>query len=288
VAVCAIAAPFAAPFIRDRRASWLYAAPLAATVVGIISIMSEVHDLIKEVQGVAGTALTQQMGQLFSIRPGVYLLIVIGLVLAVRAVRLSLAKSSGPLLALLLMSILVTSNAGAQSMNARGDGPTTGPEAERVWATVGSMPYAAEGSGHVLYVLAYSNCPYASQFFHDWAGKLSGVEVRWILYPVSEATALATADVAYTRDPAVVAGIFEKTRVSPPIRSSPQRVDAYNSVANGAQALNNVFAEYKRYHIISPTFIWRNGSTVFVTRGYDKGAFQQYVLNKMGRDDTSR
>ncbi len=282
-AVCAIAAPFAVPFIRDQRARWLCAAPLAATVVGMLAILSEVHDLIKDVQGIAGRALTRQMGQMFSIRPGVYLLIVLGVLLAMRAIRLGRSKSSGPLLALVLITILGTSSARAQSMNARGDGAATGPEAERVWAAVGNMPYAAQGSGPELYVLAYSTCPYAAQFFHDWAGKLSQVQVRWILYPVSEATAAATADVAYTRDAAVVAAIFEKTRVSPPIRTSPQRVDAYNSVANGAKALNDVFAQYGRYHIISPTFIWRSGSAVFVSRGYEKAAFQQYVLNMMGQ-----
>jgi len=94
VAICAIAAPFAVPFIRDQRARWFYAAPLAATVVGLLSIMSELHDLTKEVQGFAGRALTREMGQMFSIRPGVYLLIVLGLLLAVRAIRLGMGSSA--------------------------------------------------------------------------------------------------------------------------------------------------------------------------------------------------
>jgi hypothetical protein len=288
LAICAMAAPFTVPFIRDQRARWLYAAPLVATLVGTIAIVSAVHDAIREVQGFAGRALTREMGQMFSIRLGVYLLIIIGLLLARQVFRLGFVKSSGPAIALLLITTFGAAGVKAQSMNARGDGGTTGAEAERVWAAVENIPYAAQGSGPVLYVLAYSTCPYALQFFHDWVGKLSDVQIRWILYPVSEATAAATADVAYTRDPAVVAGIFQKTRVSPPIRSSPQRIDAYNSVANGAKALNDVFAQYRRYHIISPTFIWRNGATVFVSRGYEKANFEQYVLNMVSRRDGSR
>jgi hypothetical protein len=87
VALCAIGAPFAVPFIPDNRARWLYAAPFVATLAGIFAIMSEVHDLISEVQGFAGSAATRELGQMFSIRPGLYLLIVLALYLAIRASR---------------------------------------------------------------------------------------------------------------------------------------------------------------------------------------------------------
>jgi hypothetical protein len=77
-ALLAIAAPLAAPFLKDVRAKYLYAAPLACVIVGSIAVRSSIS---RE----AGPSSADFMSGL-SMTTGTYLLILLGVVLAAQAV----------------------------------------------------------------------------------------------------------------------------------------------------------------------------------------------------------
>ena len=47
----------------------------------------------------------------------------------------------------------------AQTQNARGDGPQSQQESERIWPLVAKAPYAAEGSGPILTSLPTAPAP---------------------------------------------------------------------------------------------------------------------------------
>lgn len=178
-----------------------------------------------------------------------------------------------------------TSLSAFEQMNSRGDGPLPEPEGEEIWNTLSRMPSASQGSGAVLYVLAYSSCPYTNAFFRDYAGKLDNtVQLRWIFYHVDgePATLDTSADVALTKDPSVVTAILNHQRASPPYRSSRQSINAYSSVLLGFSGLNGILVRNGQNPIISPTFVFKNGETVYVHRGYEKGAFEKFTLAHVG------
>lgn len=167
----------------------------------------------------------------------------------------------------------------AQTMNARGDGPVSAAEGQQVWNAVQQLPSASQGEGPVLYVIAYSTCPYTAAFFHDWNGKLDGVQVRWVFYGVDQGvTADNSADLALTRNPDIAAAIIQRAHRSPSVRSTPASVTAFNKVADGTVQLNHIFAGFGHANVISPTFVWRTGSQVFVARGYAKDTFERLIL----------
>lgn len=55
---------------------------------------------------------------------------------------------------------------------------------ERVVQTLKQIPYAEEGEGPTIYVIAYSTCPHARRFESDWRGKLGNVKMRYVLYGI--------------------------------------------------------------------------------------------------------
>lgn len=170
-----------------------------------------------------------------------------------------------------------------QTQNPRGDGPQAEPEGGQVWAKVSQMPFTAEGSGVVLYVIAYSTCPYASAFYTDWNGKLDGVEIRWVFYPIDDPTANAAGELAVSRDAKLIGPILRHQHVSPPVRQSQTSVSALNAVISEFNGLNATFANFHHYHIISPTFIWQNGGQVLVSRGYERRSFESQLLPNLLR-----
>ena len=89
----AIAVPFAVPFLRDRRARYLYAAPLACTVIALIEIRSEFRQTFGAVQDMLGSAASSEMSRMVSIGAGIYLLVILGAFLATRALRGRLPKN---------------------------------------------------------------------------------------------------------------------------------------------------------------------------------------------------
>ena len=49
---------------------------------------------------------------------------------------------------------------------------------DKVAQTLKNIPYAEEGEGPTIYVIAYSTCPHARRFENDWRGKLGNVKMR--------------------------------------------------------------------------------------------------------------
>lgn len=171
-----------------------------------------------------------------------------------------------------------------QTQNQRGDGPQTPAQGEEIWQIAQRLPVAPQGqSGPAVYVIAYSTCPYTAAFWHDYGGKLNNLELRWMFYPIdAAATADATGDLAATKDANVLTALLNHSRIPPSVRSSPDRVAAYNDVVARMSEMNNHFARFHQYHIISPTFIWRdNKGQVFVVRGYSKDTFERIMLPSM-------
>src|SRR5579862_4176203 len=76
--ILAIAAPFAAPFIKDPRAKYLNALPLAYIIIAIISVRMSVSRNLGPMGG--------SFSDLVSMQIGLYILIAAGLVLAAQAV----------------------------------------------------------------------------------------------------------------------------------------------------------------------------------------------------------
>ena len=78
--LAALVAPFAAPFIPDSRAKWLYATPLAFLILVGVSRWLEFRRITSDLPMV-------DLGELFSLGAGIYVLVVASVVLAWQARR---------------------------------------------------------------------------------------------------------------------------------------------------------------------------------------------------------
>jgi hypothetical protein len=91
----AIAAPFAAPFIRTPKAQFLYAMPLGYVAIAVVVIRSDLNTFFGHI---FGATLTDAMKLLsFSFASGTYVLAIVSLFLAVQALRHpGYQRGSGP------------------------------------------------------------------------------------------------------------------------------------------------------------------------------------------------
>ncbi len=152
-------------------------------------------------------------------------------------------------------------------------------DAERLWQTLAAMPYAARGSGPVLYTFEFSECPYSQQFYREWNTQLEGIEVRRLFFAVSQRSANETAALARSRD-ADDYGAFMEGRKRAPRVDDPRmpavdfnrNVDHFNSVMG---PVNEVVQPILRSNgvitggLISPTLIWREQDKVYAAGGYE-------------------
>jgi len=154
-----------------------------------------------------------------------------------------------------------------------------------------NLPYAEEGEGAVIYVIAYSTCPHAKRFEQDWRGKLGNVKMRYVLYGIDERTASEAAELALTRDPADFHDFMAGRKKSPPVRSSNQRIDAFNGIVDALKGGLVPALKANRYtdNIHSPHFFYSDGRRLLTQAGYSKESFADVLrVAQRGHDNASQ
>ncbi len=87
IGLVAIAAPIAAPFIRHARAKFLNAMPLAYLVLAWLRFRWDVSQVAGKAGGLVGDEAKKMLLDIFSVSYGIYVLVIVGLVLAVYAFK---------------------------------------------------------------------------------------------------------------------------------------------------------------------------------------------------------
>lgn len=144
---------------------------------------------------------------------------------------------------------------------------------EKFMNALESIPYASEGSGPVLYLMEFSDCPYCQALERDWKDKLEGVEVRRFFYGVNDKTANETAALALSRDPRDFHAYMNRTKVAPSMKANNTSIDAFNSIIRPlTTVLLPVMHEngWPVRNAVSPQFMWETNGHVYVQGGYTR------------------
>jgi len=102
--------------------------------------------------------------------------------------------------------------------------------------TLKRTPYAKEGEGPTIYVIAYFTCPHARRFENDWRGKLDNVRMRYVLYGIDDRTMSEAAELALSRDPADFHAFMANAKSAPSIHASDERGDAFNGIVESLKS----------------------------------------------------
>jgi hypothetical protein len=142
---------------------------------------------------------------------------------------------------------------------------------EKFMSTLESMPYASEGTGPVLYLLEFSDCPYCQALEREWKGKMEGVEVRRFFYGVNPKTTNETAALALSRDSADFHAYMDRKKVAPDVRASNASIDAFNGVVGPLKTVLMPIMHKNGWPVrnpVSPQFMWETNGHVYVQGGY--------------------
>lgn len=138
-----------------------------------------------------------------------------------------------------------------------------------------NLPYAEEGEGAVIYVIAYSTCPHARRFERDWQGKLGNVKMRYVLYGIDDRTMSEAAELALTRNPADFHDFLADRKRPPSVHSSNERIDAFNGVVDALKSGIIPALKGNRYmdNVRSPHFFYSDGRRLLTQGGYSRESF---------------
>lgn len=146
---------------------------------------------------------------------------------------------------------------------------------EKVAQTLKQIPYAEEGEGPTIYVIAYSTCPHARRFENDWRGKLGNVKMRYVLYGIDNRTMSEAAALALSRDPADFHAFMANAKSAPSIHASNERIDAFNGIVDSLKSGIVPALKANRYanNIRSPHFFYTDGRRLLTHGGYSRESF---------------
>ncbi|MBT9569443.1 MAG: hypothetical protein IV085_14230 [Thiobacillus sp.] len=146
---------------------------------------------------------------------------------------------------------------------------------DKVAQTLKRIPYAEEGEGPTIYVIAYSTCPHARRFENDWRGKLGNVKMRYVLYGIDERTMSEAAALALSRDPADFHAFMANAKAVPSVYASNERIDAFNGIVDSLKNGIVPVLQANRYmnNIRSPHFFYTDGRRLLTQGGYSRESF---------------
>jgi len=152
---------------------------------------------------------------------------------------------------------------------------------EQFMSTLASMPYTSTGSGPVLYVLEYSDCPDCRAFESDLKARPgTKAEIRRIFYAISEKTANEAAYLAQTKDINDFYAFMNGTKAAPAFRNNRTATDALNSVVG---PLKNVIRPAMSLNgwpfktPVHPHFLWETNGRAYMTGGYTKESLTEIL-----------
>lgn len=154
-----------------------------------------------------------------------------------------------------------------------------------------NLPYAEEGEGTVIYVIAYSTCPHARRWEQDWRGKLDKVKMRYVLYGIDDRTASEAAELALTRSPADFHDFLADRKKPPPVRSSNERIDAFNGIVDALKGGLVPALKANRYtdNIHSPHFFYSDGRSLLTQAGYSRESFADVLrVARQGHENATQ
>jgi len=158
----------------------------------------------------------------------------------------------------------------------------TGPPADNLWTLMGQSSYAQNGDrGIVIYMITYSSCPNCIAFLRDfWESRRNEIELREVFAPVNSQPRFLdeAADVALTRDPAIVDAYYHRTRTAP-LANTPERRAALNRLEQFMTQANNTFA--KIGHL-------RDGFPTFILRVHEDGMDKVLIISGWGSPELTR
>jgi len=130
-------------------------------------------------------------------------------------------------------------------------------------------------------MITYSSCPNCIAFLRDfWQSRRNEIELREVFAPVNSQPHFLdeAADVALTRDPAIVDAYYHRTRTAPSA-TTPGRKAALSRAEQFMTQANNAFA--KIGHV-------RDGFPTFILRAHENGMDKVLILSGWGSPELTR
>ncbi|MGE0267124.1 MAG: hypothetical protein AB7S78_01530 [Candidatus Omnitrophota bacterium] len=160
---------------------------------------------------------------------------------------------------------------------------------DKLKKTLEQLPYAKEGSGPVLYVFEFSDCPYCQQLYKDYNGTIPGVEARYIFYPVNQRSVNETAALALSRNIKDYHAFMKKQKTAPAGDSTDESIDAYNAVQSAVTGSIIPTLQkngWRSQSLVSPTFIWEENGQLYADGGYKKDYFTTILASVTSKGNT--
>lgn len=151
---------------------------------------------------------------------------------------------------------------------------------EELWALLGTLPYAAEGSGPVMYLFEYSECPYCQRMYKDFNGKNTGMEQRKIFVPINEKTAREAAALGKSRDIRDYHAYMTRRKLAPDFRQDNAAIDAINKVIAATNGPVEAILKQNSWPLAGirfPQYVWKENGRVFTNAGYSKASFSRAI-----------
>ncbi len=153
--------------------------------------------------------------------------------------------------------------------------------------TLQELPYVRNGSGPVLYLFEFSDCPFCQNLYREYnAGNIPGVQARHVLVAVSPKSANEAAYLALSRDYTDYKLFMQKSKKAPAYVGDPKRMAALDELS---AAVNETILPILKKNgwssrtLLSPTYIWKENGTWYADGGYRKDHFEQILNSVKGK-----
>lgn len=159
--------------------------------------------------------------------------------------------------------------------------------AKELQQALDNLPYTKDGTGPVLYLFEFSECPYCQQLYNDFNGTIPGVETRYLFYAVSQRSANETAALGLSRNIKDYHAFMKNQKSAPAANSTNASIDAYNAIQG---ALTKTILPtlqkngWRNQSLVSPTFIWEENGRLYVDGGYRKDYFETILASIKSSD----
>jgi len=164
--------------------------------------------------------------------------------------------------------------------------------AERLLEILESLPYAVEGSGPVVWMFEFSECPYCQAKRRDFRGQNLGLEFRRVFVPVNPRSAREAAALGKSRDPRDYHLFMDGRKAAPPIERDNEAIDIHNAIIKAAsQDIPPILKRngWAARGLVFPAYFWIENGQLMANGGYTKENFLGAVARaKSGWNDASR
>lgn len=152
-------------------------------------------------------------------------------------------------------------------------------DSQKMLSILEALPYVSEGTGPVMFIFEYSECPYSQGRYRDYKVESSGLQFRHVFVPVSDRSAKESAAMGKSRSIQDYHAFMTGRKQAPVFNQDSAAIDAYNSVVDTINEFETILKKngWPLKGVRFPQFTWVENGKVFTSAGYEKTDFGRAV-----------